>query len=109
MTDVWPLLARVGLTRTGGAFDALADPAATDALATALAELMQPFSPDLVVVWDGLSSAVGGYAVGRGLGVRVAMLTDEGGLVTSPTRAGAGRGVVLGAPPPPDPPIARMA
>lgn len=35
--DIWALLGRVGLTRKGGSLDALADPAATDALAALLA------------------------------------------------------------------------
>jgi hypothetical protein len=109
MDEFWTLLARVGLTPAGGALDALADPAATDALAAALADRLQGSNLDLVVVWEGLNSAILGYAVGRRLGVPVAVLTDDEGLVTSATPARRGQGAALVAALAPDAAIARMA
>jgi len=109
MDDVWALLARVRLTQTGGSFDALADPAATDTLAAALAERLQASGLDLVVVWEGLNSAILGYAVGRRLGVPIAVLTDDEGLVTSATPARPGQRAALVAAVSPDASIARMA
>jgi hypothetical protein len=107
--EIWTLLARVGLGPAGGSFDALTDPAATDALAAALADRLQAIQPDLVVVWEGLNSAILGYAVGRRLGVPVAVLTDDEGLVTTATPARRGRRAVLVAALTPDASIARMA
>jgi hypothetical protein len=109
MDEIWALLARVGLTQTGGSFDALADPAATDALAAALGERLQASRLDLVVVWEGLNSAILGYAVGRRLGVPVAVLTDDEGLVTSATLARPGQRAALVAALTPDTSIVRMA
>src|SRR5688572_8784302 len=83
--DIWTLLSRVRLTRKGGSLDALTDPAAADALAALLADRLRPFEPDVVVVWEGLQSVVLGYAVGLRLGVRVAVLSDDEGLVRSAT------------------------
>jgi hypothetical protein len=109
MDDTWALLARVGLGPDGGAFDALANPAVTDALAAALADRLQSAQPDLVVVWEGLNSAILGYAVGRRLGVPVLVLTDDEGLVTSATPARSGRRAALVAALTPDAAIVRMA
>ena len=81
--DTWTLLGRVGLTRQGGSFDALADPAATDALAARLAERLRPFELHAVIVWEELHGAVLGYAVGLRLGVPVVVFSDDEGLVTS--------------------------
>src|SRR5688572_2656509 len=81
--DTWTLLGRVGLTRAGASFDALADPAATDALAALLAERLRPCELDAVVVWEGLQSVVLGYAVGLRLGLPVIVLSDDEGLVRS--------------------------
>ena len=83
--ETWTLLGRVGLTRTGGSFDALADPVATDALAALLAERLQSCELDAVVVWEGLQSVVLGYAVGLRLGLPVIVLSDDEGLVSSAT------------------------
>jgi hypothetical protein len=109
MDDVWAVLDRVGLSQTGGAFDALADPAATDALASLLAGRLQPLGLDLVVVWEGLNSAVLGYAVGLRLGITVTVLSDDEGLVSSATPVRAGTRAVLVAALTPDASIARMA
>jgi hypothetical protein len=109
MDDVWMLLAQVGLGRAGGSFDALADPAAIDALAAMLAERVRPIEPDLVVVWDGLNSAVLGYAVGLRLRVSVAVISDDEGLVRSATPLRAGACAVLVAVLSPDAQVARMA
>jgi hypothetical protein len=109
MDDIWALLARVGLGPAGGAFDALAHPVTTDTLAAALADRLQSAQPDLVVVWEGLNSAILGYAVGRRLGVPVVVLTDDEGLVTSATPARSGRRAALVAAVTPDTAIARMA
>jgi hypothetical protein len=107
--DIWALLARVGLGPAGGSFDALATPAATDALAAALADRLQAARLDLVVVWEGLNSAILGYAVGRRLGVPVMVLTDDEGLVTSATPARSGQRAALVAALTPDASITRMA
>jgi hypothetical protein len=113
--DIWALLGRAGLQRPGPAgpaassFDALADPAAIDALAAMLAARLRPLEPDLVVVWDGLNSAVLGYAVGLRLRVPVAVLSDDEGLVRSVTPLQAGAHAVLVAVLSPDAPVARMA
>jgi hypothetical protein len=107
--DVWELLAQVGLGRAGGSFDALADPPAVEALAAMLAEQLRPFEPDLVVVWDGLNSAVLGYAVGLRLRVSVAVLSDDEGLVRSATPLRAGARAALVAAVSPDAQVARMA
>lgn len=107
--DTWTLLGRVGLTRAGGSLDALADPAATDALSALLAERLRPFEPDVVVVWEGLQSVVLGYAVGLRLGVPVAVLSDDEGLVRSATSIIADTRAALVAATTPDPSMARMA
>ena len=107
--DTWTLLGRVGLATTGGSLDALADPAATDALAARLADRLRPLRPDLVVVWEGLQADVLGYAVGLRLGVPVAVLSDDEGLVTSATPVRSGTRAALVAPMTPDPSLARMA
>ena len=107
--DTWTLIGRVGLTGARGSFDALADPAATDALATRLAERLQPFEVDLVVVWEELHGVVLGYAVGLRLGVPVAMLSDDEGLVRSATRIIADTRAALVAATTPDRSLARMA
>src|SRR5688572_20365070 len=83
--ETWTLLGRVGLTRTGGSFNALAEPAATDALAALLAERLRSCELDAVVVWEGLQSVVLGYAVGLRLGLPVIVLSDDEGLVSSAT------------------------
>jgi hypothetical protein len=101
-------LRRVGLTRTGGAFDALADPIATDALAALLAEKSQPFGPAQVVVWYGLNSTVLGYGVGVRLGIPVLVLSDDEGLVSAATPPRVGARAVLVAPTTPEPAIVRM-
>jgi adenine/guanine phosphoribosyltransferase-like PRPP-binding protein len=82
---IWALLGRVGLTRRGGSLDALADPAATDALAERLAERLRPFELHAIIVWEELHGAVLGYAVGLRLGVPVVVFSDDEGLVTSAT------------------------
>ena len=74
-----------------------------------LAERLRPLEPDLVVVWDGLNSAVLGYAVGLRLRVPVAVLSDDEGLVRSATPLRAGARAVLVAALSPDAPVARMA
>lgn len=107
--DLWALLARVGLSRRGGALDALADPVATDALATLLADRLRPRGATLVVVWDGLSNAVLGYAVALRLGVAAAVLSDDEGLVSSATPLRPGMRAVLVAGQPPDDAATRMA
>jgi hypothetical protein len=107
--DTWTLLGRVGLTQAGGSLDALADPAATDSLAALLAERLQPFEPDVVVVWEGLQSVVLGYAVGLRLGVPVAVLSDDEGLVSSATPILADTRAALVAATTPDASMARMA
>ena len=61
------------------------------------------------MVWEGLNSAVLGYAVGRRLGVPVAVLTDDEGLVTTATPARRGQRAALVAAVTPDASIARMA
>jgi hypothetical protein len=107
--DTWTLLSRVGLTRTGGSFDALADPAATDALAALLAERLLPCEPDVVVVWEGLQSVVLGYAVGLRLGVPVVVLSDDEGLVDCATPIIADTRAALVAATTPDASMVRMA
>ena len=107
--DTWALLGRVGLHRTGGSLDALADPVATDALAALLAERLRPHRPDLVVVWAGLHGVVLGYAVGLRLGVAVAVLSDDEGLVTSATPVRSGARAALVAATTPDSSVLRMA
>jgi hypothetical protein len=107
--DTWTLLGRVGLTRAGGPLDALADPAATDALAALLAERLRPCEPDVIVVWEGLQSVVLGYAVGLRLGVPVAVLSDDEGLVRCATPIIADTRAALVAATTPDPSLARMA
>ena len=115
MADVWALLARVGLRCPGparptvGSLDALADPAATDALASLLADKLVSLATDLVVVWEGLNSAVLGYAVGLRLGAGVTVLSDDEGLVSAATPARTGTRAVLVAALTPDASIARMA
>jgi hypothetical protein len=103
------LLRRVGLGPEGGAFDALADPTATDALASLLAERLRPLGLDLVVVWEGLDGAVLGYAVGARLGAPVLVLSDDEGLVSAATPARGGTRAALVSPLTPEEPIARMA
>lgn len=107
--EIWTLLARVGLTPAGGSLDALADPTATDALAALLAERLRPCEADVVVVWEGLQSVVLGYAVGLRLGVPVAVLSDDEGLVRSATPVIADTRAALVAATTPDPSLARMA
>jgi hypothetical protein len=103
------LLRRVGLSPEGGAFDALADPTATDALASLLAERLEPLRLNLVVVWEGLDGAVLGYAVGARLGAPVLVLSDDEGLVSAATPARRGTRAALVSPLTPEPPIGRMA
>ena len=107
--DTWTLLDRAGLTREGGTLDALADPAATDALAARLAERLRPLGPDVVVVWEGLNSVVLGYAVGLRLGAAVLVLSDDEGLVSSATPVRSATRAALVAPTTLDPSMARMA
>jgi hypothetical protein len=107
--DLWTLLSRVGLSPTGGRFDALADPAASDALASLLAERLLPLEIDLVVAWEGPNSVVLGYAIGVRLGIPVLVLSDDEGLVGAATPARSGARAALVAPLTPDASIARMA
>lgn len=110
---MWGLLERVGLVRSGprrrvGLLDTLGDPAATDALATALADRLQAQRPDLVVAWEGLHTAILGYAVGLRLGVPVLIVSDDEGLVTASRAAPTGARAALVAPVTPDEATARM-
>ena len=109
MDDVWALLNRVGVAGAQGAFDALADPVATEALASALAERLADHAVDLVVVWEGRDSAILGFAVALRLGVPVTVLSDDEGLVSSATPTRTGSRAALVAPLTPDVAIARMA
>lgn len=107
--DTWALLGRVGLTPKHGSLDALADPAATDALASLLADRLRAFEADVVLVWEGLQSVVLGYAVGLRLGVPVVVLSDEEGLVSSTPSVIADTRAVLVAATPPHQSMTRMA
>ena len=106
---IWALLGRVGLTRKGGSLDALADPAATDALAALLADRLRPCELSVVIVWEGLQSVVLGYAVGLRLGVPVVVLSDDEGLVSSSRPIIADTRVALVAATPLHPSMTRMA
>ena len=112
--DVWALLERVGLARqvdgrpAPGGPDTLRDPAVTDRLAQALAERLGAERPDVVVVWEGLHSAILGYAVGLRLGAPVIVLSDDEGLVTASAPARVGARAVLVAPTTPDAQVRRM-
>jgi len=77
-------------------------------LAGALAERLATERPDVVVVWDGLHTAVLGYAVGFRLGVPVVILSDDEGLVTASTLSRVGSRAVFVAPTTPDAAIRRM-
>ncbi|MCC6177530.1 MAG: hypothetical protein IT305_19700 [Chloroflexi bacterium] len=112
----WALLARVGLVVPGeagerslGVFDALAAPAAADALAGALAERLRPTRPEAIEVWQGLNSAILGYAVARHLDVPVIVLSDDEGLVTASAAVRRGARVAFVAPLTPGSAVARMA
>src|SRR3712207_702167 len=114
--DVWALLERVGLARPGqgagartlGSPDTLRDPLATERLAQILAERLGAERPDLVVVWEGLHSAILGYAVGLRVGAPVIVFSDDEGLVTASAPVRAGARAVLVAPRTPDDQIRRM-
>ncbi len=112
--DVWDLLGRVGLARPGarrttaGGPDTLRDPTTTDALATMLAARLGADRPDVVVVWEGLHSAILGYAVGLRLGAPVIVLSDDEGLVTAAATVPPGARAVFVAPTTPDSQIRRM-
>ena len=114
LAEVWGLLERIGLARPGagrpvlGAPDTLRDPAVTDRLAQALADRLGAERPDVVVVWEGLHSAILGYAVGLRLGAPVIVLSDDEGLVTASAPARAGARAALVAPTTPDAQIRRM-
>ena len=113
---LWALLERVGLARPGqgpgarvlGGPDTLRDPAATERLAQILAERLGDERPDLVVVWEGLHSAILGYAVGLRVGAPVIVFSDDEGLVTASAPVRAGARAVLVAPRTPDTQIRRM-